>query len=90
MAKQVTIEVDEAVYNVLGAVAKAITDIKAISADAQSTPIKITEIMTALGMDLVPVLGQIGQIPSEIAADKAGALTALAVQGPALLKAILG
>lgn len=88
MKKTVQVEVIASVDDVLVALTKGITDIKA--AVKSGGPAEIPMIVSALVADLLPILSQVASLPEDVKADVATAMETVAVRAPQLVKAILG
>lgn len=90
MTKDVTVTVSSSVYDVLGALIKSVSDVKAAVKAGGSAPQEGVTIVSALVADLFPIMGELAQISGDVQADKESAEKAALVLLPELIKAITG
>ncbi|GAC1606468.1 MAG: hypothetical protein NVS3B3_06670 [Aquirhabdus sp.] len=90
MTKDVTITVSSSVYDVLGALIKGVSDVKAAVKAGGSAPQEGVAIVSALVADLFPIMGELAQIGGDISGEKIAAEAAVLSQIPALIHALTG
>lgn len=85
----VSVEVESSVYDLLEALAKVVSDVKAAVKAGGGVPVEVTAIGAALLGDLAPKISEISQVSGDLADSKLDCVKAAMVALPDVVSAVL-